>query len=326
MKILVFLFAIIAIAGCTTTTITTTSGNGIVIEAFGPDLPQAVPGELVNFDVRIRNTGSVTVTNVFGELLGLDEDWYDATEQPYGGGPWEGVTDRWKRPNQLECRSGLGGFTLLPPDPSFGTQGQEHVCTWTYEVPQGILPRGLSLTYNPIIRIFSTTHTEVVKEITILPREELVRLQTQGGALPIDTISSTSSPVSIDVTTNGPTRVIGDKVVFDVTFTIKNQNDGIVCSEIIDIHNTCNHRNPNAPNADPKWNELIFSVVDQSNLQFTDCIFPMKISLFKGERNSITCEMTLSGVQSNVPVTQTIRVRADYSYLTDKESAITITN
>lgn len=317
------LLAVLAVAGCTAPA---AGGNGIVIEAFGPDLPQVVPGELVNFDVRIRNTGSVAVTNVFGELLGIDEDWYDPTEQPHGGGPWEGLTDRWKRPNEEECRYGRGGFTLLPPDPVFGTQGEEHVCTWTYEVPGDLIPEGLSFTYRPVIRIFYTTHTEVIKQITILPREELVRQQTQGGTLPIDTISATSSPVRIDVATTGPLRVIGDEVLFDVTFTIENTDTGIVCSETTEIHNTCNHRNPNRPAADPKWNELFFTVVDPSGLEFTDCTFPMKISLFRGSGNTITCEMRLSGVRTNVPVTQDLRVRADYSYLIDKESAITVTN
>jgi hypothetical protein len=70
--VLLPIFFVLAASGCTTTVQT---GSGVVIQEFTPGFTEIYPSEPIVFYLKFKNTGSVEATNVFAEVLGLDEDW-----------------------------------------------------------------------------------------------------------------------------------------------------------------------------------------------------------------------------------------------------------
>ena len=140
------------------------TGNGVVIEAFEPDFPQAFKGENIQFQIRVKNTGSVDANDVKAKLLGLD-DWTDS-----------GST----------CSSLDAGVKLLAPVPEQGVSGESESCIWTRKAPD--VPQGLSTNYNPYARLYYTYKSNTVKSITFASQQELRNIETSGKALPSETV------------------------------------------------------------------------------------------------------------------------------------------
>ena len=163
---ILLLVLVVCASGCTNTK---TAGKGVIIEAFEPDHPEIYSGEPVVFRLLVRNTGSVEARNVHAELLGIDEDWCcKPAGTPEEKGRW---LNREKLPNEEECRYNGEGFSLAAPDPSMGTSGGTHTCTWSYRAPT--IERGFSLTYRPTARVFYTYSTTTTKLITFGSSAEL---------------------------------------------------------------------------------------------------------------------------------------------------------
>ena len=202
----VFLLSVVAVllvSGCTQAG----TGNGVKVLDFGPDLSKVYPGEVVNFNLRFQNTGSLNAGGVFAELLGLDEDWYDSGLGDIGGGPWEGGE---KLPNEKECRYTEGVHkTLLAPNPQYGTPGETQSCSWTYKAPgEDKVSRDMDRTYPITARVYYDYRTEVVKLVPFLSKEEVLKLRDRGATIQLSDVSSTSSPVSISLETDSPIRVL----------------------------------------------------------------------------------------------------------------------
>ena len=127
---------VLLVSGCISTSIET--GNGVIIKNYDVGFSDVYSGECVDFDVLIKNTGSIKAEDVFVELVGLDEGWSDDEISwgrgcsGTGGGPWVGGE---KLPNEGTCRYTSSGSELLPPDILRGTEGEERVCSWSYMAP-----------------------------------------------------------------------------------------------------------------------------------------------------------------------------------------------
>ncbi|MCK4714477.1 MAG: hypothetical protein KAT35_02805, partial [Candidatus Aenigmarchaeota archaeon] len=65
--VLLSIFSVLAVSGCTTPVQT---GSGVVIQEFTPGFTEIYPGEPIVFYLKFKNTGSVEATNVFAEVLG----------------------------------------------------------------------------------------------------------------------------------------------------------------------------------------------------------------------------------------------------------------
>jgi hypothetical protein len=284
---------------------TGTSG-GVVIEDFSPDLSEVYTGEPIKFTLKVRNTGSVESEKTFAELLGLDEDWYDDFEERF--------------PNEAECRYDGSGFDLLPPSPDHGTQGESHICTWDYDAPSDII-NGASVSYDATARVFYTYRTEVVKSVTLASREEMISMQQQGRTLPADTISSTSSPVSVTVDTTSPIRVFDDVATFPIEISIENVGGGVPCRE-----NECKKT------GEEKWNEIKLSIAlpDGISMAGTGCnSFSGNgdyISVWPGKPNKITCDVSVDANDLTGPTQKAIRVSAEYSYFVDKTITVLVSS
>lgn len=300
---------VITVSGCTF--IPGPSGptvGGVSIVDFNSDFSELYPKEMVTFNLKVKNTGSVTAEKVFAELLGLDEDWYAANEED---------------PQEDECRwKSETGFTLAPPRPEYGVDGETHVCTWKYPAPEDI-PAGGSIRYDATARVFYTYHTELIKSITLVSYDKMKEIQQQGGSLPIDTVSQTTSPISISVATRSPIRIQNDEVSFQLEVTIENAGGGVVCRK-----DKCKKQYGG------KWNEVKLKIDLPNGMELSDNSGCSKIagegdyvSVWTGKPNKIACEIEIPKSYSITgPEQKTVNVRADYSYFIEKTIPITVTS
>jgi hypothetical protein len=286
------------------------SAGGVEIVDFHPDFPEIYPGETVKFNLMVKNTGSVEATDVFAELLGLDEDWFGGREQ---------------FPNEAECRYDGNFFTLMPPRPEHGTGGETHVCTWNYGAPEDI-PRGTSISYDATARVFYTYHTDVVKTVTLVSYNKMREIIQQGGSLVMDAVSQTSSPISITASTRSPIRLSEsqDSMTFPLEIGIENVGGGIACRV-----GACKKQ------LGEKWNEVLLKIEFPSDgigiVQGTGCSgFSGDgefVSVWLGKPNRIACDLEVKNPSSITgPVQIPIRIHAEYSYFVDKTISIRVSS
>jgi hypothetical protein len=263
----------------------------------------------VTFFARIKNTGSQAASSVHAELLGIDQDWYNSG-QPVGGGPW---LNREKLPEEEHCRYTTNGFSLLPPNPQFGTEGASRACSWKYIAPP--LPPTTTLTYTPTVRVYYAYRTDVVRLITIVPRDQLRLLQDSGRELPGEITSQSRSPVQMTVETPGPIRASSASVEFPLRITVDNRDGGIACYPA--TTDSCKRTNTN-------WNKVAVTVRLPAALELADCDMTTVLDLVQGRSNSFTCTVRASGINLDIPNQATATVTADYMYLTDKSTSIRV--
>jgi hypothetical protein len=295
----------ILVSGCIGTQTSVTTGNGIIIEEFEPEFSQVYSEEPVYFRLKMKNIGSVKAESVHAELLGIDKDWNQGEEM---------------LPIEKECQHTGEGFSLLPPTPDIGVEGESHVCTWKYTAPT--LPQGLSMTYAPTARVFYKYNSEVIKSITIVPRAQWKILKDQGKPLPTETMSSTNAPISLDIETHGPIPSWSETVTFPLAIKIDNIGGGIVCSG--NPSNGCKLTNEN-------WNKLKLKIIPKTaGVTVSNCNKYVQklgeISLWKGRSNTITCKITVTGLKTTSSTQVLINVHAEYTYLIDEATSITVTS
>jgi hypothetical protein len=309
-KVLLFsVMAVLVVSGCTQVD----TGNGVNVLEFGPDLSRVYPGEVVNFNVRFQNLGSLDAEDVFAELLGLDEDWYDP-----GFGDWHSGE---KLPNEKECRYTEAGFhkTLLAPNPQYGTPGEKQSCSWTYRAPgEDKVPRDMERVYPVTARVFYDYRTDVVKLIPLLSKNEVLKLQDRGETIEFGDVSSTTSPVKISLQSDSPIRVLGDgnSVEFPIRIDIENVGGGTPC-----LLNQCKKAEGG------EWNKIEMRIITGAEVEFSECGDDLTkntvISLYKGKTNSIECFVKISGIQESISQ-DTFMVSAEYSYFVDADSEVIV--
>lgn len=285
MRLLILpLMLIVFVSGCTTITPIINSGTGLVITDFEPEFPEVYSTERIKFTTRIQNTGSLPALNIQEEIVGIED--------------WDLVSV-----DQLECEHGFG---LIPADSVTGTVGETKLCSWTYIAPN--VPDRLSVTYKPVARVYYNYLSNTVSSVSIVPRNELRRLQNAGQSLPIDTQSSTPGPVRIDITTE-PVLSFEPSITFPLKITINNVDSGIACrSNCKDSAN---------------WNKvkLIFDL--GGSMRLMDCN-DMELSLYKGKTNSVTCKVEAFNIPDNSIDKRTIKVSAEYDYLIEMSTEVTV--
>lgn len=328
-KLLVSLIALaVAVSGCLTTTTTTELGNGVVIEDYDVEFSSFYSGECVDLGVLVRNTGSMDSEQVFVELVGIEQDWYDGNAWGPGcksenGGPW---SDWEKTANEEECRWNLGvqNFGLLAPDPDRGTPGESKACTWSYKAPE--IPRQADVTYTPTLRVFYQYQTDVVKTITLMTSDEMRDLIEQDKSIPIDMQSSTRSPVSVDINTATPLRIYKDRVEFPVEIVINNIGGGFTCVGYRSWDDIKDCRSSQQSQTESAWRKIVLEVDADNPIKLSDeCRGEMEITLYRGQTNTVTCTATVD--VDDLPSTQyqtLISAHAYYNYIIDKEIEITV--
>jgi hypothetical protein len=282
--------AVLLISGCTVPGAATT-GNGVTIDAFEADFSNVLSGEPIQLQSKVSNTGSVNARNVLTTIHGISEDEWD-----------------------IQYPS-LDTFDLIAPSPAMGTAGGTKLEIFQMTAPD--LPSGLSVTYNPTLRVEYDYRSTTIKSISLLPLAEARRLQQQGKTFSAETVSSTSSPVQFTITTKGPIRVFEENVQFPLEIQISNVGGGTVC-----LAEGCANED--------RWNKLIYRITgpggqELSGLQLSDeCTGERELSLFRGQTNTITCGVVITE-QPDQPIQKQIQVESEYSYFIDRSAQITVT-
>jgi len=291
------------VSGCTLTPVEVTS-NGVEIESLEADFINLFEGEQVTFRMMLRNTGSADTSEVFAELLGIDQEW--------GPDPGQEVL-----PNEEECRWNSGShFSLLAPEPENGIPGQTHMCTWTYVAPN--LPEGQSITYEVTGRVFYRYSSSTITSITFGTYDELRALQESGQPIPAETTSSSKGPIKISIETQGPIRFSEGEtsVDFPLYITIENLGKGVVCNA--EDPNQCK----DYAGTDPQ-NKVSVSF-SANDIDFEEDCEIKEMSVWVGIPNYHTCEATASNLPGIISQ-RVITATATYSYYNDKTTTVTVT-
>jgi hypothetical protein len=294
---IISLFIVVLSSGCTSFGGQTTgSGKGIVIENFESDFQKIYAGETFKLQMKAKNTGSVDAGIVKPVLYNID---MQISGQSIA----------------ISCSSGCGSsMVMLAKDADRGTEGESKTCIWNCKAPDDI-PK-VSVTFNPSLRLYYLYRTTTIKSINIASQNELRTLQTQGGALPSETISTTEGPVQLDVLVNGPIRYWAGEntVTFPININLQNNGGGIACL------GDCTY--------EKNWNkiELSFENVEgTATLKSCDLqAGKMEVDLWKGQSRTITCEVQINVGQTTGFVQKSLSFEAGYDYFVDASTSIEV--
>ncbi|MBU0898876.1 MAG: hypothetical protein KKB03_02265 [Nanoarchaeota archaeon] len=283
-------------------------GPGVAILNFEPDLSYVDVQEPVKFQIRIQNQGEAKAEYVVLRIYGIDPVEWDLDNSDGTGE--DKVVDV--------------GY-LIPPSKEFGTQGEIYETEYYGLSPT--LPLGIEKTYYPSIRAYYSYETTAMKQVSIVARDELVRLVQTGQPLPQgeDAIYS-KGPLSVNVQTGKyiKARTDGIGYFFPITITITNTGNGVV-SDITE--SPADFMGPFSPPEDygvsmkvslPDDRSLTF---DESCLKYDDRFG--SVYLWKGQTASITCRVNLEKAPL-IKTDMSIGIDLIYPYYIDASTAITV--
>lgn len=154
--ILLSLLFVIFLAGCTTKPVTT-SGSGVVITKFSPDISEVTGGSTASISMLVDNTGGSDAKMVKAELIGLPDSWNISYND-----------------KKVRTTDDIGPLAGVDPEHGFPNGGQAFI-TWdikpvpTHEVTQTYSFSGrVYYSYNTIsdsvVRIVSTDYFRSLSE------------------------------------------------------------------------------------------------------------------------------------------------------------------
>jgi hypothetical protein len=293
--LLIPLFGVVAISGCTGTTSGPTFGNGVTILNWEPTFSSVESGDQLQLRIRVQNQGETTAQDVRAVLAGINpEDW--------------GLGMGLQEPE-------IPFNDLLPPNRVQNTEGQTAQDTFDLTAPA--LPKGTTQQYSPLVRVFYHYKTTVIKSITLVNENELRRLQDQGKTLSSTDTKTSAGPLSVTITTGKfiKARESGSvfSKVFPITIVVTNVGGGVVSTQdvpkddyLVDITNV----------QMPSRLSIVPGSCEEFDRRF--------LTLWKGQSASITCNVKiedppLANEDENIGIT------LEYDYYIDRTTTITVT-
>lgn len=302
------ILAIIAVSGCTGSNPTGGTGPGVVITDWKPDLANIFSGEDVNFLLRVENQGRARARNVVAEMTNIDpSEWGSFFQQ------------------QIQMGN------LIPYDPVTNTPGEVKTIQFTnLKAPE--LSKGTNFLYQPTVRVSYDYTTTAQKPITIVDRDELVRIQQQGRTLPSSTTTYTSGPLVVEITMGNFVRTssqFGQEFnIFPVHIKIINaqwEAGGSVTSKSFGgvgsgFGGFDDATYPvNVKVTPPSGTSFVFSGFGNQ-----DCSqFQVTVDLFQGKQGEITCELEVT-TPPTARSESLMQVELDYRYFIDKVAQINV--
>ncbi len=280
-------------SGCTGPLIT--GGNGVVIEHFAPYFLEVNSGEDVQFNLRIRNTGTADA---------------DIKEIKLTGVSWPGIGL-----GTSETCDNIKG-RLSGAVPSENIRGESRACYWKTKAP-GNIPLNIQRKYHPIARITYGYKTTTIQSITIGTADELRRIMDSGRSLPSETTTTTSGPLAISIKAKSPIKLSdsGQSVTFPIEISITNLANGIVC-ETSDCRSG-------------SWNKFILNIDLDTDMVLKECSEQQVLGLERGQTQVIGCKLQISGFGGfgvlEDRYQKLITVSAEYGYIVEKSTTITVT-
>ncbi len=289
--VLPVVLAVVSASGCTLLG-SSAAGKGIIIESFTPDFPQIYSTESVQLSIKIRNAGTVDGVLESVQITGVD--WEGSGVGAYGG--------------TGSCCSMAG--KMLPAVPDNGITGETRSCTVELKPNADEVPDGLSVTFYPVARVIYRYSTSTAKSITLGTTDELRRIADSGGTLPVDTKSTTSGPLAIDIVSKSPVRVSEAGIEFPIEIQVTNVGGGIACTDCSDSEN---------------WNKINLRV-NTGDLQVADgACDAHEITLWRGKDNIMGCKLKATQSDLAGTVQKMVTVTAEYEYMTDATTSVTVT-
>jgi len=313
-RYIILLSLLVIVSGCVIpgTISSVETGNGVVIKEFEPTFSEVYPGEPVIFNLKFKNVGSIKAEEVFAELLGIDQDWYD--ESFIEGGPW---LSNEKLPDQASCRYNGNHEDLLPPNQQYGTEGEVMTCSWTYKAPD--IPAGTKMSYDVWARVFYTYSTTTIKSIAAGSQEEIKRYLDQGKSIPTSTVSTTNSPIKLSFGVQEPVRYWDDEAEIPIKIGIQNVGGGTPCKK-----DKCKDRE----HFEESWGKVTVKIGLGEGMKLSDECSEFDsgkdLLILPGEENSVTCKLELSGLGEQGIEQRMISLNAEYSYFVDAETTISV--
>jgi hypothetical protein len=169
--------------------------------------------------------------------------------------------------------------SMIAPSEEMGTEGEEIVVNWQCKAPQ--IDAGMQIPYEARAEVNYKYKSVTSKSVTLLPTSDLIALRDSGQPLPSELISRSHSPVEVEINVKGPIRVRSDtkSIEFPVNIVITNSGGGIVKDSKVDLDT-----------------EAIsgLNVLSQDGCDYDD------LHLFRGQSQTITCEMSAKNVETIV--------------------------
>jgi hypothetical protein len=303
---LLVILAAVLISGCTFFGGNIAAGSGVVIENFEVSpLKDIYASEAFELRAKIRNIGASDAENVFMKLYNV--------ESVFGGNKIEiSCIERFDL-----CAS---EEVLLAPDQESGTVGETKTCTWDCIAPPNI-PEGISVTFNPSMRTYYMYKTSTIKAVNIASQEELISLETRGESLPLEDVSTTSGPVSMEIVVNGPIRYWSGegKINFPINIKIQNIGGGVVC----------NPEQQGCQKTD-NWNKAkLFFESDVSVNLICNSGIPersMLVDLWKSQAATLTCEIEMPVPPGSTAkyIQKNLIFKLEYDYFVDASTSVNV--
>ena len=281
------------------------SGLGMVIKEFSVHPGKVKGGETFEIRMKARNEGSVNAYNVHAELYN---------------------TDLFISGNTLSisCTPAVtcSQSRVLAGDPESGVGGGSLTCVWECEAP--LIPEGTSVTFNPMVRLYYAYETHVIKSLTVVSQDELISIQDTGGALPLETISTTGGPIAMDIRTRAPIRFQRheESVTFPVEVNIRNVGGGTACAASLE-------GGPDECEDTHNWNKVgLFFPEENLGITWISCSGiddNQIVELWEGREKSVMCKaiMPLNWGPSGI-VQRSLEFMAAYSYFIDAGASVVV--
>ena len=308
--LLVPILGVLAISGCTGSS-GISYGNGLVILNWEPTFSSVESGDNIQLRIRVQNNGGQTIPDAYAVLSGIN-------------------VQEWKISSGKSEAIDLG--QLLPPNPSQNTAGEIRQDTYNLFAPP--LPKGITQSYSPSIRIFYSYVTEAVKPITLVNENELKRLQDSGDTLPTRDTQTTAGPLKVTVNTGkfikakegGTTADFLRTNTFPITIVIENTGGGVVSRDPKEmkvlITKSFNFKDDYMVNV-----EIIIPTT--SGFEIVNCgtygtAKEFDVQLWKGQSTSITCEMKLRTPLPMASREENIKIMLGYNYYIDSTTTVSV--
>jgi hypothetical protein len=285
--------AVILVSGCTDGGSTISFGPGVQIVTWEPDLKTTSynSDDQVKLLLKIQNTGEYDARDVTAQLFGINiNDW---------GGIWSDYET-------------LGD--LLAADEQYGTEGESKTHRWILDAPG--LPKGTDLSYTPTVRVAYDYKTVAIKPITIVDRDELMRLIQDGRSIPGESTTYTHGPLSVQITTGNFVKTERRDPYFPIHISVRNSGTGLVSEE--------------GSYGVGGWDELDYPVDISVKLPSTmnivggqDCSSSgSTVEMWQGDEAEITCEVAVDDVE--ISQKEVIRVDVNYRYEIDASTTVRV--
>lgn len=199
------IFASGCVGQTTSSQITYSATDGVIIKTFQTDMTEVYPGEDVSFELVAQNVGDSDASNCNSYLYGLG-GWTWGTETPYHNtlGEIRGVDRKINKPGLSENDE------------------------WTVEAPTNI-PEGFSVGTQAKTRVLCNYQTEGTMTFEVADRDFVAQQKKLGETVTLSTQSDIKGgPVSLGIDVPGRKELSTDHQEVEIVITMNNVGEGTV--------------------------------------------------------------------------------------------------